>query len=244
MNNLSSSCLFHFTELLNNLFGILENGFHPNLCGESLEPIYPKGAIPMVCFCDIPLTMITKHTETYGHFGIGLKKEWGLKQKLNPVHYCTNSSQHLFSVDQRISEGNIITSYASKIKDNDNINNHIKAFDYYTYYDISFLKQYESIDKKGNKKIFYDEKEWRYVVPDFEYEGENYSSDYKEFIQRPDFVLKFTINDIDHIILKTDEHILPFIYKLNEIDSKLLSSDDKEILKTRIITIEKIIKDF
>ncbi len=32
-------------------------------------------AIPMICFCDIPLLRIENHCKKYGKFGIGLNKE-------------------------------------------------------------------------------------------------------------------------------------------------------------------------
>jgi hypothetical protein len=44
-------------------------------------------AIPMVCFCDLPLSLIKKHVEEYGGYGIGLNKTWGVKNGVAPVIY-------------------------------------------------------------------------------------------------------------------------------------------------------------
>lgn len=47
--------------------------------------------VPMICFCDIRLETITRFSN-YGRYGIGLTKEWGIKNKLNPVFYLEKNS--------------------------------------------------------------------------------------------------------------------------------------------------------
>ncbi len=49
-------------------------------------------AIPMVCFCDLPLSQIRKHTKTYGEYALGLSKEWAIKKQINPVLYTYPNS--------------------------------------------------------------------------------------------------------------------------------------------------------
>lgn len=94
MANLSSNTLFHFTKW-DNLIGILENEFTPRYC---VEKIIIKGndisefAMPMICFCDIPLSQIRLHVKRYGCYGIGLKKEWGINNGINPVLYLEKNS--------------------------------------------------------------------------------------------------------------------------------------------------------
>jgi hypothetical protein len=47
-----------------------------------------RSAIPMVCFCDLPIGLIRRHMLTYGGgYGIGLDKSWGLKHGVEPVFY-------------------------------------------------------------------------------------------------------------------------------------------------------------
>jgi hypothetical protein len=99
----SSNTLFHFTDSAENLIRILENDFLPRFCLEELE-LFRKGdtplidmAIPMVCFCDLPLSNIGEQLSAYGNYGIGMSKEWGIRQGINPVLYLTpNSDFHKF----------------------------------------------------------------------------------------------------------------------------------------------------
>jgi len=51
-----------------------------------------RDAIPMVCFCDIPLSQLVSHIDTYGKYGLGMSKEWGIKKGLNPVIYFNKNS--------------------------------------------------------------------------------------------------------------------------------------------------------
>lgn len=46
----------------------------------------------MVCFTDIPIELSEAHRNDYGSYGIGLKKEWGIKNKLNPINYVIKDS--------------------------------------------------------------------------------------------------------------------------------------------------------
>ena len=73
---ISSSTLFHFTSSIDYIRSILEDEFRPNLSLEDLSclELQEKVAIPMVSFCDIPLSQTKAHMQYYGHYGIGLAK--------------------------------------------------------------------------------------------------------------------------------------------------------------------------
>ena len=146
--NLSANTLFHFTRK-KSLLSILKNShFFPKYCNEKIEygSIVNYNLIPMVCFCDIPLTSIISHAEKYPKeeenkecYGLGLSKTWGEKNNLTPVLYNhKNSSYHenLKSLSKIFNKG--IDEYDFH-----------KHFAYFTCY----LKDYEC----------YDEKEWRFV---------------------------------------------------------------------------------
>ncbi|MBA3071804.1 MAG: hypothetical protein FP829_06570, partial [Nitrospirae bacterium] len=89
MGNISTNTVFHFTSW-SNLFGILKNNFLPKYSTETVHLFGATSveiAIPMVSFCDIPLSQIKEHVQDYGSYGIGMTKSWAFKNGLNPVIY-------------------------------------------------------------------------------------------------------------------------------------------------------------
>ena len=75
---LSSNTLIHLTDKKESLIGILKEGFKVKYCNEQISmkdgPI--SAAFPMISFSDIPLSELHLHIESYGDYGIGLKKSW------------------------------------------------------------------------------------------------------------------------------------------------------------------------
>jgi hypothetical protein len=92
MSNLSSETLFHFTQEYDTLVSIINNGFYPRYCIEkfSAYEIANNTAIPMICFCDIPLSKANFHMNDYGKYALGMKKEWAIKSGISPVFYTTD----------------------------------------------------------------------------------------------------------------------------------------------------------
>jgi len=111
---ISSHALFHFTRSIEALKGILKNGFFPHYCPEytidrhdraaAAKGRHPSRATPMVCFCDLPLSLIGKHLEEYGHFGIGLDKKWGIKNGVAPVIYTHSRAKTHPSISRGVTE--------------------------------------------------------------------------------------------------------------------------------------------
>jgi hypothetical protein len=91
---LSSNTLIHFTKSIKALSGILTEHFKIKYCQEIVYSISDnsKLIVPMVSFCDIPFSQIINHIDSYGYYGIGLKKEWAEKNGLNPVLYIEKNS--------------------------------------------------------------------------------------------------------------------------------------------------------
>jgi hypothetical protein len=160
--NISSNVLFHFTKSMENLKSILKNGFYPRYCPEyTLDPldqkavsdgISPMRAAPLVCFCDLPLSLIRKHLAEYGHFGIGLSKEWGFKHGVTPVIYTHRGAQTFEPISHLVAE-------AEKSSDRTSRSDLMIL--------AAYTKPYVGAAWRDNKVQpdvrFYDEREWRYV---------------------------------------------------------------------------------
>lgn len=92
MPSYRTSSLFHFTKEPGVLLKILETGVIPNYCLEDLSYFNRKlnVGVPMISFCDIPLTRTSMFKARYGEYAIGLSKEWALKKQINPILYVND----------------------------------------------------------------------------------------------------------------------------------------------------------
>jgi hypothetical protein len=101
----SSNTLFHFTPKREYLLNILQNNFRPRYCLEDFTCLKPEAtsfayALPMTCFCDLPLSQTGKHLNMYGRYGVGLTKQWGKRSGLNPVLYVQKDSSLWKDIDE------------------------------------------------------------------------------------------------------------------------------------------------
>jgi hypothetical protein len=255
MSIISANTLFHFTSKLEYLELILENNFSPRFCLEdisgSTKHNYTDGemAFPMVCFCDIPLSLVTNHSETYGEYAIGLTKEWALKNSIAPLLYYYKDSPN-FDAILNIAES------LKKLDDNESkLNLTLEVFKLGLYSKLYEGKFFRNGKYTEENVRFYDEREWRYV-PDFKLLLEKNvlaSLMKKEFLNKDflakmnqelfQFKLKFEPKDIRYIIVKDENQILPIVDKLKKVKSKY-SYEDVQILTTRIMTSKQLREDF
>ena len=90
--NIYSNSFFQRVEDWSIIKSILEQGFKAFYCKE--EIFRGKGkqstfiGIPMVSFCDIPLTHVA--TNNYGKCGMAMSRSWGRSHHLEPVLYYPN----------------------------------------------------------------------------------------------------------------------------------------------------------
>lgn len=198
--NISSNTLFHFTPKFQYLKSILSEGFWPMYCREYAWSGYDF-AVPMTCFCDIPLSQIMNHTKTYGNFGIGMKRKWAIENGLTPVMYIANKSKFFNKIKYKIE-----TIGAEKT--------HYEIDDFLLLHYIKKVRG-EHVDENKEKKqvLFYDEREWRYIPQDYvssqiykpvffkrdeEFDKNKYNN------QTQTYKLKFSIEDISYIIIATE----------------------------------------
>ncbi len=232
---LSSNTLFHFTKDLDTIKFILNDGyFWPIYCIE-----YDKGtddhgeydALPMVSFCDIPLSQISEHIADYGSFGIGISKQWG-KERISPVVYYKDKNAIMrFLFDKLM----------PKITQRDSV------------LWLSLLKRYyggtwSQSKKKYYNKVLYNEREWRYIprklntkdlsrkVKDIN--GFNAKAE-SERLRR--YGLRFEYDIIKYIFVQDDKKKNELIQFIN--DSSFNSSVKEHLLRC-VLTIKQIKEDF
>lgn len=257
MSLISSSTLFHFTRSVENLAGILKNEFRVGLSVENFEHIaqhlppgselMPECGIPMVCFCDIPLSQVEKHMKNYGDYGLGLRKTWGMKKGVSPILYTHPNSPAPFSSADHI---NLIGSLGFDRAPDDQ-----KALALNAGLFVYLQKPYEGFLRrtKGPKKKvrFYDEREWRYIPTEIEsipaMSPEDLADPIKSKPVRDEVSrlppLAFEPNDINYIVVATDAEMLPMVRAVRSIKGKY-DADTVDLLTSKIISAERIREDF
>ena len=233
-----SNNLFHFTSELKVLKLILENGIQPRFCKEDLSWFdFPRGdfvAYPMSCFCDIPLSRLSEHTVDYGCFGIGLSKEWGVRNSLNPVIYCPPEGmiQQLAKYLQAI-----------ELEDtSEQILLHKQLYKLFTL--IKPTSGHMMLKTKLTEKEFSQENEWRFVpavdMVLFEDEFE------KEIVEANNYLLaytlKYTAEDVRYIFIEFESDIPELLSYLDTLE-KVYGKNGVELLKTRIVSLETLQND-
>lgn len=242
---LSSNSIIHFTNSKEALQGILSDNFKLSYCKESIilcnRPI--SFLVPMVSFCDIPLSQVKDHINKYGAYGIGLTKEWAERQRLNPVLYIENNSK--LSESYHAVYFNYVVNSGKNLYELDNNEKSIVDI-------LRYIKNYQhDLIRGGNvykNYRFSDEREWRHVL------------DYKE---HPQFIfadndidksvamesissyrLEFEPNDIKYVIIQSENEISEFVNLFRSTKGKKYSYNDVERLMTRLVTTEQIVEDF
>lgn len=230
MGRIYSQSYFHYTKNFESLLSILRGGFLGHYCREEYR--YNRKIIeiyvPMVSFCDIPLSHIP--SITYGGYGIGMSPTWGNTQKLTPVCY--------FPKD----EGCPLTSYINK-----------QADDFYMRLlkqtkksgrapaILAYSKPRYKYNARGHRADNYIEKEWRKVYLDCSIDQLTHGNPCSRML------LKFKYTDIDFIIVpdsKTREKLIDNITDLNQIGGNEIKYTRLLNVISKIITIEEIAKNY
>jgi hypothetical protein len=271
-DTISSNSLFHFTRKLPYLKSILTEGFLPSYCLEDFD-IFKfitedndaskfEMAVPMVCFCDIPLSKVKTHMSTYGYYGIGLSKSWGIKAGVSPLFYVSGDSATTQSIYFSLT---YLRSHPLFGKDAilD------RQYDRLTRL-IRFTKPYKGKFYRNGKYLnnitFYNEREWRYI-PDItdqskriliksakpwldketfeslratiDENGKTQLFALNEELRRT-FPLKFAVNTIRYIIVEKQADVYEIVSELR----KIYDEKDAILLSSKILTKQQIFDDF
>lgn len=240
--NLSANALFHFTGNLNSLKSIIKNGFYPRILREVSTPSvrynYKPGAmfVPMVCFCDIPLSQIQAHIGTYGDYGIGINKDWGISQRITPVLYEHHASPTKDSFQQIVANSRGL---------HDELADHIFSL-------MSYFKSYQGfVGKSQELTCFYDEREWRFVpeIPFQDYYIDPTKACAPEEVEainkllEDKYSLKFGYSEVRYIVVRNNNDAHEMVEYIQELANGDLGKDS-HMLITKIITREQIEQDF
>jgi len=210
MPAINSSTLFHLTKKNADLKRIVQKGLRFSYCLETYKEKIKKEnnvgeesseygvAIPMVCFCDIPLLRINDHRHKFGSYAIGFDKDIISKfynHILNPVWYIdsNNVSDTIphFSEMVRESDSSVL-EFISEYSKNPTLNAQYEkdGQDAITKNDelmgkflqnindkyfgntlLGFSKPYGCNESNNKYTCYHDEKEWRAIKHDKEDEN-------------------------------------------------------------------------
>jgi hypothetical protein len=247
---LSTNSIIHYTKSIDSLKQILESGFKVKYCYEkidSTEKGHLQAAFPMVSFCDIPLSQVKEHIESYGEYGIGLRKDWAKSKKLSPVLYFDKDSELMNYLREEFERLlNKVKEEEYELSDLDHLLNI-----------LAYSKNYEAdLKLKGSQTIknyrFYNEREWRFV-PNKTILGEAklflnesvYGKDKKKYNDALEHIrLTFDTKDISYIIVKNESEIKEITQSIRNLFADKCTMQEMEILLTRIITTDQIFYDF
>lgn len=225
MGKIYSTSYFHYTRDLNTLIQILQNGFIGSFCREDFQ--YKKQLfslhIPMVSFCDLPLSQITNIT--YGNYAIGMTSVWGNKENLTPVCYYPKLAK------------NPLTKYISN-----------QAHSFYTgnitarnATIVAYAKPKNKYITNGHPSDNYKEKECRRVLSNSMLTAEPQDK------QCPALRLKFTEKDISFIIVANENdrmHLLSALQTWTTIGGNQLTNQWQWLLCTKILTKKDVCDNF
>lgn len=237
-----SVSLFHFTKNMEILKAVLKDGFWPRYC---LEDVQWQGreknefiAYPMVCFCDIPMSRIAEHVNFYGSFGIGLTKEWGAKNNLNPVFYFAGDNPLHGAIKS-------LTTVVAGLKE---------AEKKESYKNVRYILAHSKptkgrmiISNEPVMKDFYQESEWRYVpqheeIEDYlslkEYQSEETLHENNKKTEKL-CRLKFLPSDVKYIFVPRDSEI-PSIMNFIQTELDDFPNADLKLLMSRVTSLESV----
>ena len=251
---ISANALFHFTDDLDNLLNILENDFIPHFCHEDLTFLAPKRpripllqfAIPMVSFCDIPLSQVADHMRVYGRYAIGMRLPWARTHHIAPVLYVERAStvaKALYSIVQGIGR-----------RPYDRLRDFPKLRLFHEF--ACFTKAYDGPFRHHGRTLrnhrFYDEREWRFVprrIP----ESLRYSLDAREFRARSrrfisgwilrGSALRFAPRDVKYVMVSSEDEITAIIRRI-ETGKSRFGTNQIRLLVSRVLSAEQVLEDF
>lgn len=238
MARIYSSSFFHYTNEEKKLVGILGDGFIASYAKEEFKDLAGKLQhlyIPMVSFCDVPLSHIENPT-VYGNFAIGMNRAWGKRKNLSPVAYYPNKKEnhlhkYVANILDRLNKGGVNDTDSRKFL------GYAKPF-------------YKWKSPKGKRVNNYIDREWRKIsLSDWIDADDNRSLyfDAHNGKMYQNLKLAFNTNDVSFIIVPDDKaksSLINNIQSLQKVGGHKCNSQDLLNIVSKIITIDQIKKNF
>ena len=158
----SANILCKYMDKLEYLFRILEDlAIKPRYVEEIIDylniPGFSSITLPMICFCDIPFSKVSRHTQNYGQYGIAFYKEKCFYKNVQPITYINLNSNYYSDFSDTIS---------SIIHAEEELDDKWRFMSDFILTQIAYSKPIvgEMHTKKGKETLlFKDECEWRYI---------------------------------------------------------------------------------
>lgn len=189
-------------------------------------------AFPMICFCDIvpEKNRLKPHMDQYGSYGIGLSKNWGREQGVQPVHYILPTSPYARDFSQAINAAFSATDSLDTEP--------TKTLCDFLVTNLAFAKPLWG-SNNGTNYCFEDECEWRFIpsdlatgMPRFLPEPKDEKLDnFRQTLWMPStYLLSFSYGDISDIFVPEGE--VSSLHKvIDELDA---TKEEKQVLKTKV----------
>lgn len=252
-----SSSVFHFTKRYDVLKLILgQKRLRSSLNLEAARDLYTSQyyiAIPMICFCDIPLKYVAEeHVKRYGKYGVGFTKEWAIKNQIQPILYRPNGS-----VVNKVTTGleerqKSIAKVVQTLKSMDNsvVRSSIEALTKDATQITKLTKQIGTVSKAySDVRENYLDREWRYIDSSYdpifvndETERTSLNNEYQD-LKLDSMYLNFTLNDIEHIIVPSNKEVTRLLSIINELTGESEEELTKFKLAQKVIDINTVLND-
>lgn len=284
LNNINASSLFHFTRKISVLQSIVKNGLRYSYAYEKYSPevmsIIGQNsaleglkendngvAIPMISFCDIPITRASVHMDKYWEYAIGFDKKIMIEVYdliMNPVLYVSSDKLRKamddFSGLYTESEMGVLKSMvgiAKKGKSSKSyeVNNLISSFVERKYNMGFVVGLVKPVYNLSTNYCYYDEREWRVFWPNINSKNkgwkwgvsqEEYNKNKNEWNEQLaheknnyiTFCEGLLASAITHIVVKKEVQIPKMIETL--LQSKIILGNRDISEEERLILISKL----
>lgn len=205
MNNINSSSLFHFTRKFDTLQRIIRTGLRYSFAYEQYPKeliqanLYPDKdindsiitsngvAIPMISFCDIPITRAKQHIEKYGKYMIGFDKtafSKDFENLINPVIYVHSPNLKDAIINYGMENAKAYCELLQLITNKDSVSEFVNRTSHGLLPSNQFIKKIDPLIEKrflsnylmglvkpieDKTHYYYDEREWRLFLPENAY---------------------------------------------------------------------------